>query len=58
MIAVSLPGRPADYSTAEAHRKHKDLAIAGDGDRAALELARHLDGTITALQSVLTSRPG
>ncbi len=57
MIAVSLPGRPADYSTAAAHRRLKELAIAGDGGGAALELARHLDGTIAALQSVLTGQP-
>jgi len=57
MIAVSLPGRPADYDTARAHRKLKDLAVGGDGPGAATELARHLDGAIVALQSVLTATP-
>ncbi len=54
MIAVGLPGRPSSYSTAEAHRHLKDLAIGGDATLAAQELTRHLDSTIKALQSVLT----
>jgi len=58
MIAVSLPGRPADYDTADAHLRLRDLAVAGDGNEAALELARHLDGTIAALRAVLTPEPG
>jgi DNA-binding GntR family transcriptional regulator len=53
MIAVSLPGRPPNYNTAKAHRKLRDLALAGDAAGAADELARHLDRTIAALSVVL-----
>lgn len=53
LIAVGMPARPADYSTARAHERLKDLALAGDAPGAAVELARHLEGSIAALRLVL-----
>jgi DNA-binding GntR family transcriptional regulator len=58
MIAISLPGRPASYDTARAHERLKTLAVTGDSTGAAAELARHLDGTVTALRAVLTEPAG
>jgi DNA-binding GntR family transcriptional regulator len=52
MITASVPGRPADYNTAEAHRTLMKLAVAGDARGAADELARHLNQTLAALQAV------
>ncbi len=53
MIAVSIPGRPNDYNTSNAHRKLMELAVAGESSAAADELNRHLDRTVTALRAVL-----
>lgn len=52
MITASVPGRPSNYNTAEAHRKLMKLAVAGDARGAADELARHLSRTLAALQAV------
>ncbi|MGB8857899.1 MAG: GntR family transcriptional regulator [Ilumatobacteraceae bacterium] len=52
MITVGLPVRPASYDTAEVHRRLKELAVAGDAQGAAKELARHLGTTLTALHAV------
>lgn len=57
MITVSLPGRPADYDTAEAHRTLMKLAVAGDASGAADELRRHLNTTLTALQIINAGTP-
>ncbi len=53
MITVGLPGRPSDYSTAEAHRRLVELAVAGEAAAGAEELARHLRGSLAALHSVI-----
>ncbi len=53
MMKVSVLARPDDYNLAESHRRLKDLAVDGDAAGAAEELARHLTGTIKALESVL-----
>ena len=52
MITVGLPSRPDDYDTSTAHRKLKDLVLAGDGVAAADELRRHLSGTLAALHLI------
>lgn len=52
MITVGLPGRPAGYNTAEAHRTLMKLVVAGDATGASDELTRHLNKTLAALQSV------
>lgn len=59
MMKVSALGRPASYDLAEAHRRLKDLAVAGDAAGAAEELRRHLAGTIATLRHVLgrSARP-
>lgn len=52
MVTVGIPGRPADYDTAEVHRRLMELAVAGDAPGAAEELRRHLSRTLAALHAV------
>jgi DNA-binding GntR family transcriptional regulator len=53
MMKVSVLARPPGYDLARAHRRLRDLAVGGDAAGAAEELARHLAGTISTLQSML-----
>lgn len=53
MMKVSALARPAEYDLAQAHRRLRDLTVAGDGPGAAEELSRHLSGTISALETIL-----
>lgn len=53
MMKVSALARPKDYNLADAHRRLRDLAVAGDAAGAAEELTRHLSRTVNALESIL-----